>query len=107
MEFLTFGKVPGMLLIRLATTDIRAIRSSTEGMGVSYTKLFMRPQKKSSYDRGAKLPRELDRKCRLLAGLVMTEHFIQRHLPQDCQNRSSRTGVANPNDFVVHFGKTL
>ncbi|GFT22474.1 hypothetical protein TNCV_3274381 [Trichonephila clavipes] len=47
MRFVTFWK--GMPRILLAATNIGAMRSSTEGNSVSYTKLFMRSQKKSRH----------------------------------------------------------
>ncbi|GFV51554.1 hypothetical protein TNCV_3260941 [Trichonephila clavipes] len=46
IEFLTFWKIPGMPRILPTATNIRAMRSSTEGTGLSYTKLVMRRQKK-------------------------------------------------------------
>ena len=39
MEFLTFWKIPGLSRTLPTATDIRAMRSSTEVTGVSYTKL--------------------------------------------------------------------
>ncbi|GFW43308.1 hypothetical protein TNCV_2923561 [Trichonephila clavipes] len=42
-------KIPGMPLIIPAPTNIRAMRSSTEGMGVAYPKLFMWPKPDSRH----------------------------------------------------------
>ncbi|GFX71181.1 hypothetical protein TNCV_3649461 [Trichonephila clavipes] len=53
------------------------------------------------------LPPETDRKGQLPAGSVFTKSSIQRHLPQDCPDESSRTGMANQWHAIERFGHII